>query len=914
MPGITQINNTSVPQNAPQAEALNNANAPAQLRGARPSAAAIAGRVVLGIFTLGISEGIRAIVHHARAGEAQAPRVGRQALPQAAPMADELNNALVENLKAGTLSATFQSAISEAAADLRALFGTSLLPEDTPLKNLPFHKELMSEVRTAIYEANHEVTPEGLRALINEKAAPLIGKHTFSEALKQHCASIGYDDTPIISNMPTNILKAHPDFAAALQACHNEQELTAAIEDFRPKMENYVSLRNTMYQAIKTSMNHVVAALAENTGLSEASIRAQLDMKKLQNNFNVHRQSITQKNIRPNDEEIRQSFMALADNFIRAKAELYHSIDALNVSAELKDEWKADVLAQSTLSKGNMISVFHHVGSSINANSLISALKAPAGEFSQREIAGLLYSIGAKVDGMLKDHYGLETWIEMGSEGQDQARSYAMQSMLDANPELNQIFRSQPELTNALRALVDEDCAGGNMNSIQNEQFMVATITVRDMFYGMPDISGKNAKLADTLGKPNMAPTLSQAMDAAIAGIREKFGADSLPEGDTSAALKALNYEKNEYLGTLLSREIRASSSVVTSETLPAMLEKEAHGIAAYGAFRGLLKEMAQGMGLHLDDAQISASAVILTKRHPDLMHLLSAAQNRTAVAALLGELKDAGEVMRVQHDIAHAWNKGLNDIYASLAEKTGLSEAEVKEKLNLVAIGSGGKFAYLRKDLDDLCQKPETGVAAPFPSTAEIQGKYQDIVDAFLAGKHALYDSINGFHLPDDMAAAWKSDILTNPALRHGEFLENCVRIADDMRSAGIEEAIISPSVTDDELMGLFLSLGMQQNDLPQSIFPAGEFSSMGADELSALSTYSRQAFFARNPGLVNAIKAHPERMQALAAKGEQMAYAIQKRMADAPHDSPAMFSLQREYGITILATTILTSFRPME
>ncbi|MGN1038597.1 MAG: hypothetical protein ACI4P0_04305, partial [Mailhella sp.] len=407
---------------------------------------------------------------------------------------------------------------------------------------------------------------------------------------------------------------------------------------------------------------------------------------------------------------------------------------------------------------------------------------------------------------------------------------------------------------------------------------------------------------------------LSQAMDAAIAGIREKFGADSLPEGSTSAALKALNYEKNEYLGTLLSREIRSSSSVVTSETLPAMLEKEAHGIAAYGAFRGLLKEMAQGMGFHLNDTQISFSSVILTKRHPDLMTLLSAAQNRTAVAALLGELKDAGEVLRVQHDIAQAWNKGLNDIYASMAEKTGLSEAEVKEKLNLVAIGDGGKFAYLRADLGDVCKNPKTGVVIPFPATSEIQKQYQDIVDSFLAGKHALYDSINGFHLPDDMAAAWKSDILTNPALRHGNFLENCVRIADDMRNAGIEEAISSPSVTDDELMELFLSLGMQQNDLPQSIFPARELSSMGPDEFSAISTYSRQAFFARNPGLVNAIKTHPERMQALAAKVEKMAYDIQKRMADAPHDSPAMFSLQREYGIAILAKAILTSFQPME
>ena len=74
----------------PRAEA----DAPAELRGARPSAGTYAGRVILGIFTLGISEGIRALVHHARAGEAPAPRVAGEHLPPAPPRADAFNRGL----------------------------------------------------------------------------------------------------------------------------------------------------------------------------------------------------------------------------------------------------------------------------------------------------------------------------------------------------------------------------------------------------------------------------------------------------------------------------------------------------------------------------------------------------------------------------------------------------------------------------------------------------------------------------------------------------------------------------------------------------------------------------------------------------------------------------------------------------
>lgn len=59
--------------------------APAELQGAHASPLRTFGRILAGIFTLGISEGIRAIIRHVKAGEAPAPRDPAADLPPAPP-------------------------------------------------------------------------------------------------------------------------------------------------------------------------------------------------------------------------------------------------------------------------------------------------------------------------------------------------------------------------------------------------------------------------------------------------------------------------------------------------------------------------------------------------------------------------------------------------------------------------------------------------------------------------------------------------------------------------------------------------------------------------------------------------------------------------------------------------------------
>lgn len=97
----------------------------------------VAGRVLLGIFTLGISEGVRALVHHARAEAAPAPRVTGANIPQAGPRADAFNASLADGLRRGTLPPAYRAALGEAVDELRARFGADIVPEGLSLKICP---------------------------------------------------------------------------------------------------------------------------------------------------------------------------------------------------------------------------------------------------------------------------------------------------------------------------------------------------------------------------------------------------------------------------------------------------------------------------------------------------------------------------------------------------------------------------------------------------------------------------------------------------------------------------------------------------------------------------------------------------------------------------------------------------------
>lgn len=923
MSQINQVGGVSVPQTDIQGVApRTGADAPAELRGARPSAGRVAGRVILGIFTLGISEGIRALVHHARAGATPEPRAAAANVPPAPPRADVFNKGLAEGLGKGTLPAAHQAAVSEAFADLRARFGADILPEGMTLETLPGRFTLQEGVKSSLRAAAEEVSPQALRALIVERGASLMANRVLEARIGAYCAEIGYTGANPAA-IRENLLQDNPELSEAMSACADRAAADATVEASMPRITESVRLRHAVAEAHTRAKESAVSGLAQATGLSEALIRQQVDFTELENSFVYLAGDVLKGENPARGEELAAAFRSVADRFVNQKAQLFASVDGLALSPGLKDEWKNSVLSQRTLTSGDMFTTCHAVGSGVDARNLLTALNAPAGEFDDREILGLLESLGSKLTDALLTHYGQEAWAKLGGDGQGDARFYAAQAMLDSVPGLMDALAARPELVGRLLDMASEDaslgrelCASSKESEVvRGTQLSRSAVCAQSMLLGLPRPAAEvNESLAASLlGKAGMPPAHAQALDHAVADMRARFGADCLPAGDSASALRGWNSGERSYISSLLIRDVRASATPVTSGDMAALFEARAHDAAANGAFRGLLGEMAQRMGLNVDADGLSSVSYALRQRHPELAGAIADAGDRAAVAPLLDTLPEAGALLRVEHDIQAAWNQGMTDIYAGMTAATGLSEEEVRARLDVREVDQSGRFGYLRQNIHEQCGKPEISPDV-MPSTEQIQGGYRNIVDRFLAGKTGLYASINNLGLSPELAADWKSEVLTNSTLKKADFLRSCVAVAERMDASGLRNGLGEPNLSDDELFGLFRSVGAQLDERAHEVFSAQEFRDMGSDELSAVNRFGREAFLDRNPDIVDAMRGQPDRMRTLFAQGEAQLTLIQKNMDRVPHDSPEMAALQAEYASVSSAMSIISTVVRME
>lgn len=137
MSNITNVNNQQPVMQNQQVQTANNAEVPAALQNAKPNVGAVICRVLGAIFSLGLTEGIRAIANHieAKAAASKARGAG-EALPEAEPSVTQRNAALNEQFKNDTLAPEFKAAVAEAFSELRASYGEKSLPEGTTVQEI----------------------------------------------------------------------------------------------------------------------------------------------------------------------------------------------------------------------------------------------------------------------------------------------------------------------------------------------------------------------------------------------------------------------------------------------------------------------------------------------------------------------------------------------------------------------------------------------------------------------------------------------------------------------------------------------------------------------------------------------------------------------------------------------------------
>ena len=851
MSQVGQIGRPAGQQNVGMVAPQTGAEAPAELRGARSSAGIKALRVVLGIFSLGISEGVLALVRSARAHPAPQPREAGAGLPSARPRADVFNREIAEGLRNNTIPAAFQASVKEAIDQLRTRFGTTYIPEGATLANLPRNGELCHNIYTALRRLGEEVSPQELRAQVEQKGAQTVAAQVLQARIAACCSEVGYSAEK--AGLIASSMLSNPDLAEALYACQNLEEMNRVLETHMGTIRENISLRKEISDAQEQAKASVFTSLARSTGLNEDIVRKALDLKKLEDSFGYLSTDIINGTKSLRGEALTEAFSRIADTFAERKAELFASVDRLALPQQVRDEWKESVLTQRTLSRGDMFTTWHNIGSSVEiGNSLQTVLNSPAEAFSDREILGLVETAGTKLTDALIAHYGQQAWDELGGDGQADARYYAGQAMLAAHPELMAALSARPELVGRLMTMCGDDI-GASMQAQMTSSHNVAAIqqkksaeAAQAILIGVPRPAAEyNETLAAALGKPEMPALHAHALESAVAEMRTRYGDDCLPAGDLAQALSGRDpLTGGERLSTLMAGILRGAANPVGSGDITALFEGTARSTAAYGAFQSILAGMAKDAGLDVSEEAIRRVATMLRERHPGLEMVIAGAENRTDVKAIVR----------------------------------------------------------------DLCSNPETAPEA-MPSSRQIREDYQRIADDFLAGKRGLHESIDGFGISPQLAARWKEEVLTNPTLRKADFLQRSLQIARGMSDTGFPALLGEPGISDEELFGHLVSIGMQKEARSHVVYTAAELNDMGSDEYSVINSTVREAFLDLNPGLVAAMRADGERMKAMLALGEERMIEVQHQMEKVKPDSPQWAKLQADFGALGTAYGILAA-----
>ncbi len=263
------------------------AEVPKELQNARPSSRSsgwkIAGRVALGIVTIGFSElfrlaykGIRSLCSKSAAAPAQEPRTTgasqSRGLPQASPQADMSNVELAKCVNGkGEMPAEYKAAVDEALGDLRKQFGSSVLPASIPSGKFTSVKALLDsfaklnpncarDMFMAVKGAKDPVTPQALKDTLKKHLEPQVKCQALvSEATKLAVKNGGLGGLNM-QFVVKNLLTA-PGLKNELNNCKSEDDIKKFAQEklnLGQKMSEYYKAMDATLKELRTIFGDVV--------------------------------------------------------------------------------------------------------------------------------------------------------------------------------------------------------------------------------------------------------------------------------------------------------------------------------------------------------------------------------------------------------------------------------------------------------------------------------------------------------------------------------------------------------------------------------------------------------------------------------------------------------------------------------
>lgn len=894
-----------------QTQTTNEATGPQVLRNARPSGTAVAGRVIAGIITLGISEGIRAIVVKCRSQSAPAPRTASASasIPAATPNTDQLNTQLADSLK-GALAPAHAAAVREAFDELRAAFGQDTFTPGTTFKDIThepgsLENQWLRAAAKAVREAESEVTPQELKNIIKTTASPLLADASMAKYIAAH--STGLDDVsaPIVRN---NLLRQHPELKTRIATCCNEREV-AAILDQCEALEPLIRRMEGKVAALADATQRITREFAQLTGTSTAHMRAKLDLASFNNKCAIADSAISEATASDESaylERIRDTCQEIATKFIDDKSAMFRSVDGLAVSDTLKTELRNSIFTTSTMTKPYVLERAEAAASKVDAGSLERVLREPEGTISHQDIYNMFKSTALRITQAIESTYTQAEIADLGGDGQGLVTGLACQILLDKNPGIAAALRARPELAAAIQNMASETMANSMdvLGNVQTEQEMMdarmdtsGAFVIEHLLTALgPDTASINGHVAETLCTIHLDIPYAAVVRSTLADLRTNFGEDCLPAGTDFAELAA-NGGRN--ITNAVEKRVRALEEPISAERLGEFVRSAALETVSNVAAHRIISERCATLGV--DASRVSWMLSALKAHYPDLNASMLEAENQDKIAALLENCEHYETILQRESNTAISARRAMDDACSRLGETLGVPASEVPNILNLDDLRDKINITA-RAVYDD-------GNTAPDGNVADISARFQAVTDRFVNGKTGLLTSLEHMPVSPELKANWREQVLSNISLKAPWLLQGCMNIAERMNGASLLAGLKDSNVDDADLLGLVKSLGAQIDELGHDVFTQEQYAHMGSDETSMVSRFAREAFLDRNPELATALRTNPDLRQRLQTALDDEMNEISARMMRTPMKTPAMAQLRREFTYAAGAIGILAS-----
>ena len=810
-------------------------------------AAYVIGRVLGGIVTLGVSEGVIAIGHKAEKLNAQNLREQAVSRLTTAAYANEAIGRAVQS-GAGFPSPAYESALEEAVAELRARFGTVLPEGAASLGDLPSARDVRSAVKAALAQMADEASPEQLKALVVEKGIPFMRNAALQQEIGRACEALGHTEADL-ADMAALLLERNSDLARALSDDVQGYGTASVLRAFRADIEAFAAHVTSFSASRKAAQDHAVAVLAEACGVSAEEMGLHLNLGKL----NLQLDDAEPEMGTP-EAAMRQACMEKADGLIRRKVELLRSADELEVSPGLKAYWKERVLADKTLNDPDTFRSAVAVASRVEEDKIAGIEELfRSGRPDADTAYAALHSLSLSVDIALKQ---VHDWRGLDGDKKGLARFHALKALLDRMPAFRTAFESDAAL------LADMEVRAGKDMASMDERVNIPAEVSESLVLALKTRSVDRAVLAASIGDPGKMPVpFLAALRQAEAAVRASYP-DGLP-----ADIMGMKLASGQTVAEAVAASVAGTEEAMTPAAFAGTLRAALNRAAAEACALDIVRLKAENTGVPLSEQGRADVLKGLLESNPGLPAELEAAENPAMAQRALADFEAdidalvfAGQSLVVQE---RSRNAAFEQAVDTLAANFGFSAGEVRERM-------AAQLENFAKALRQFQPAAQDGGA---PALADLPGLYAAKAEEFAEKLTAAFYAVDGFGLSSQLATLWKDAVLVDSRASSADFLQNAVALARDISRTMGHLGPLMNNVGDAEgFYAALSSLGLYMERRGVALAGAEMWGRLGPDGQSDLFHFSMQVLLDMAPDLRQAMSAKPSFLAELRQQADKV------------------------------------------